>query len=53
VIGPDAEHLGTVVLPELPANLGFGGDDYRTLFVTARTGLYSVKVNIAGIAPGE
>ena len=31
---------------------GFGGDDYRTLFVTARTGLYSVGVNIAGIAPG-
>ena len=52
VISPDAEHLGTIVFPELPANVGFGGDDYRTLFVTARTGLYSVGVNIAGIAPG-
>ena len=52
VISPDAEHLGTIVLPELPANVGFGGDDYRTLFVTARTGLYSVRVNVPGIAPG-
>ena len=52
VISPDADHLGTIVLPELPANVGFGGDDYRTLFVTARTGLYSVRVSIPGIAPG-
>ena len=52
VIGPDGDHLGTIVLPELPANVGFGGEGYRTLFVTARTGLYSVRVNVAGIAPG-
>lgn len=52
VISPGAEHLGTIVFPELPANVAFGGGDYRTLFVTARTGLYSVRVNIAGIAPG-
>ncbi|MDP6454529.1 MAG: SMP-30/gluconolactonase/LRE family protein [SAR202 cluster bacterium] len=51
VIGPDASHIGTIEFPELPANVAFGGDDYKTLFVTARTGLYSVQVNVAGIKP--
>jgi|TARA_B100001964_G_C14114847_1_gene545592 gluconolactonase len=51
VITPDGTHLGTIPFPELPANLTFGGDDYRTLFVTARTGLYSVRVNVTGIKP--
>ena len=52
VISATGDHLGTIVLPELPANVGFGGDDYKTLFVTARTSLYSVRVSIPGIAPG-
>ena len=51
VVTPSAEHLGTIAFPEQPANLAFGGDDYKTLFVTARTGLYSVRVNVAGIRP--
>ena len=50
VITSDGTHLGTIAFPELPANLAFGGDDYRTLYVTARTGLYSVRVNVAGRA---
>ncbi len=33
----------------MPANLTFGGGDYKTPFVTARTGRYSVRVNFAGI----
>ena len=51
VITPEGEHLGTIAFPELPANVAFGGSDYRTLFVTARTGLYSVKVRVPGIGP--
>ena len=51
VVTQSAERLGTIAFPEHPANLAFGGDDYKTLFVTARTGLYSVQVNIAGIKP--
>jgi len=51
VITPEGNHLGTIAFPELPANVAFGGDDYRTLFVTARTGLYSVGVNVPGIRP--
>ena len=51
VISPDGVHVGTIAFPELPANVAFGGDDYKTLFVTARTGLYSVQINTPGIKP--
>ena len=51
VISPDGAHLGTIEFPELPTNVAFGGNDYKTLFATARTGLYSVQINIAGITP--
>ena len=36
--------LGRIKPAEVPANCGFGGKDGKTLFMTARTGLYSVKV---------
>ena len=49
VITPEGEHLGTIPLPQLPANLCFGGPDYRTLYITARTGLYSLAVKVAGM----
>ena len=49
VVKPDGTHLGTVALPEQPANLAFGATDYRTLFVTAQTGLYSLAVNVPGV----
>lgn len=48
VFSPDGDHLGTIVFPEGPANLAFGGEDFKTLFVTARTGLYAVELTTAG-----
>ena len=42
-------HLGTIRTPEVPANCAFGGPDQRTLFLTARTSLYSVQVKEPGI----
>ena len=51
VITPQGEHLGTIAFPEQPANLAFGGPDYRTVFVTARTGVYRVEVGVPGIRP--
>ncbi len=51
VISESAEHLGTIAFPELPANVAFGGDDRKTLFVTARTSLYSVRLSVAGTMP--
>ena len=47
VISPDGRHLGTVQPDELPANAGFGNDG-RTLYMTARTGLYRVRTKVSG-----
>ena len=51
VFAPDGEQLGMIVLPEIPANLGWGGDDYTSLLFTARTSVYSVRMNVAGVVP--
>lgn len=44
VLTEKGELLGTIKFPETPANLAFGGHDKKTLFVTARTGLYSIRL---------
>ena len=49
VMEATGNHLGTVELPELPANLAFSGRDIRTIYLTARTSLYSLQVNVPGI----
>ena len=48
VISPKGEHIGTIAPPELPANIGWGGKDGKTLFMTCRTGLYSIHLKIEG-----
>jgi len=44
ILSKEGEHLGTIVGPELPANMAFGDEDGRTLYLTARTGLYRMRV---------
>jgi len=48
IISPEGKHLGTVVGPEHPHNLAWGGEDRRTLYLAAQTGLYRISVNIPG-----
>lgn len=43
--------IGMIELPEQPSNVTFGGDDRKTLYATARTGLYRVRMPIAGLPP--
>jgi gluconolactonase len=43
IVSPDGRHLGTIELPEAPSNLAWGEADGRTLYVTARTGLYRIR----------
>ena len=43
------EHLGIINVPERTANLAWGGDDWRTLFITASTSIYCVQCKISGI----
>jgi gluconolactonase len=51
IISPEGKHLGTIEAPELPANFAWGDPDGRTLYMTARTGLYRIHLNIPGIRP--
>jgi len=51
VFSPQGKHLGTIQPPEIPANCNWGDADRRTLYITARTGLYRIRLNIAGARP--
>jgi len=48
ILSPEGKHLGTIKGPELPANFAWGDADGRTLYLTARTGLYRIRLNIPG-----
>jgi gluconolactonase len=51
VFAPDASLLGVLPVPESVGNFGWGGDDFRSLFVCASTGLYRQRTEVAGHAP--
>ena len=44
-----SRHLGTILLPELGANVEFGDADRKTLYIAARTSIYRIRVNVEGI----
>ncbi len=46
---PDGSLHDTISVPEQPANCTFGGADKRTLYITARTSLYRVELNLPGL----
>ena len=48
VYDANGKKLETIEVPEKPANVCFGGKDYKTLFITARTSLYQVRLAHAG-----
>jgi gluconolactonase len=48
VFDPDGKLLGIIALPEVPANVTFGGRELKTLYVTARTSLYTVPMEVKG-----
>lgn len=48
VLSPSGELIGRIPVPEHPANCKFGGPDNKTLFITARTSLYSLAMNVDG-----
>jgi gluconolactonase len=47
ILSPAGKHLGTIVTPEHPHNFAWG-DDGRSLYVTARSTLYRLRLNVAG-----
>ncbi|MDD4267440.1 MAG: SMP-30/gluconolactonase/LRE family protein [Pirellulaceae bacterium] len=48
VYSPEGKAITTIEVPEPPANVCFGGRDRKTLFITARKGLYAVRMNVRG-----
>ena len=51
VWSPDGQHLGTIAMPEQPANLTWGDADHRTLYITATTSVYRLKTRTTGFIP--
>ena len=49
VYNKKGEKIETIEVPEGPANVTFGGKDKKTLFITARTSLYSVRMRVKGL----
>jgi gluconolactonase len=46
VYAPDGRLLGKVAVPEIVANLHWGGKNWRTLFITASTSLYALEIKV-------
>lgn len=48
VYSPKGKLLTTIEIPETPANCAFGDPDLQTLYVTARTSLYRIRLDVKG-----
>lgn len=51
VISPEGKHLGTIITPKHAHNFAWGDADGKTLYLCARSGLYRIRLNIAGVRP--
>ena len=47
----NGNHLGTIAMPEQPANMNWGDKDYRTLYITATTSVYRLEMKTQGFVP--
>ena len=48
IYSPTGHLVSSIAVPEPPSNLTFGGPEGTTLFITARTSLYSVEMTVTG-----
>lgn len=48
VYSPKGKKIATIRAAEAPANVTFGGKDRKTLYITARTGFYSIEMSVRG-----
>ena len=51
ILSADGKHLGTIKGPEQPHNLAWGDDDGKTLYMTALTSIYRMRLKVEGIRP--
>jgi gluconolactonase len=53
IFDPAGKALGRINMPEVAANLGWGGEEWHTLFITATTSLYRLRLNVPGCPVGS
>lgn len=53
VFDKSGNQIDEILVPERPANVCFGGKNHETLFITARTGLYSIQLRFKGANPAK
>jgi gluconolactonase len=51
IISPAGKHIGTFLLPEVVSNLAWGAKDRKSLYITASTSIYRIRLKIPGIRP--
>lgn len=51
ILSPDGKHLGTIIGPKHPHNMAWGDEDGKTLYLAAQSGLYRIRLNVAGVRP--
>ena len=51
IFSPEGQHLGTLDIPERVGNVAWGGADHKTLYITASTSVYRIRLNIPGVYP--
>lgn len=49
IFAPNGSHLGTIEVPEMPANCAFGVQGSKTLYITAKTGFYQIQLGVDGL----
>lgn len=53
IISPAGKHIATIGVPERVGNLAWGDKDAKTLYITASTSIYRIKLSIAGVMAGK
>lgn len=48
IFSPEGKHLGTIKPGETPANCAWGDSDFKTLYITAETSVYRIKLAVEG-----
>jgi gluconolactonase len=51
IFSREGKHLATIVMPEKASNLAWGGADRKTLYITATSSIYRIKLGVAGVDP--
>jgi gluconolactonase len=49
ILSPEGKHLGTIKIPEVVSNVAWGDADGKTLYITASTSLYRIKLKVIGV----